>query len=146
MDEPLEVVCNAEVQNLPVLLQLCERACRRAGVADEERDSVRLAVEEACVNIIEHGYAPGPPGPIALRFHFEPNRLRITIVDEAPHFDPRRVPAPELTADAQARRVGGLGWHLITQVMDDVSHEALGIRGNRLTLVKNLKKSSGRAQ
>ena len=146
MDDSLEIACSAVVQNLPALLLLCERACRHAGAGEDDSHSVRLAVEEACINIIEHGYPPCPPGPIVLRFQVEPRRLRITVADEAPCFDPRRVSAPDLTADAQARHIGGLGWHLITKVMDEVSHESLGNRGNRLTLVKHLQQPPGRAQ
>jgi anti-sigma regulatory factor (Ser/Thr protein kinase) len=48
------------------------------------------------------------------------------------------VPAPDLAAGWEERDAGGLGWHLVRRLMDEVRHEAPPDGGNRLTLIKHL--------
>ena len=52
----------------------------------------------------------------------------------------------DLAAYAQARPVGGLGWHLVFRLMDEVKHEVPGPRGNRLVLVKRFMDEARSAQ
>jgi anti-sigma regulatory factor (Ser/Thr protein kinase) len=60
----------------------------------------------------------------------------VTITDRAPPFDPKDAPMPRLDAPANERRPGGLGWHLIRELVDRIDYESDEARGNRLTLVK----------
>jgi anti-sigma regulatory factor (Ser/Thr protein kinase) len=89
-------------------------------------------------NIIEHGYAGMPVGPITVRFRREPSRVVVTVDDLARPFDPALVPHVDTAAPIERRQSGGLGWHLVHQVMDEVHHEPRTPKGNRLTLVKRL--------
>jgi CheY-like chemotaxis protein len=146
VEDPLALTCLALLQNLPALQALADKACNRAHAGEEDAYAVRLAVEEVFSNIVHHGYPPGQPGPVTLTFAIEPQCMRITILDEAPPFDPRRAATPDLAAGAEARAVGGLGWHLVFRLMDEVTHEVLGPRGNRLVLVKRLANISGRTK
>ena len=145
-DEPLALTCLASLQNLPLLQRLSDQACKRAQAGEDDAYAVRLAVEEVFSNIVHHGYPPGQAGPVTVTFSIEPPGMRITILDEAPPFDPGRAAAPLLGAGAEAREIGGLGWHLVFRLMDEVRHEVLGQRGNRLVLVKRLADVSGRAK
>ena len=138
IDIPLTLTCLASLRNLPALHELADEACRRAEADEEDTLAVRLAVEEVFSNIVHHGYPPGSPGPVTLTFVIEPPGLRITIEDEASPFDPGQAPVPDLAAAASVRAIGGLGWHLVFRLMDEVRHEAPGERGNRLVLVKRI--------
>ncbi len=96
------------------------------------------------MNLIEHGYPPGPPGPIELTIAGDDECVVVGIRDRAPPFDPAAVPPPDLAAEWQNRRIGGLGWYLINQVMDEVRYES-DAAGNRLTLVKQRAGGRGKA-
>ena len=135
MTAPLRIARDARRKHLRALLDFVSESCVTLGVDDGAARDVRLAVEEACMNLIEHGYPPGPPGPIEVSITAQDARLIVEIRDRAPPFDAARVPPPDLDADWKARRIGGLGWHLIKRVMDDVVYES-NAGGNRLTLVK----------
>jgi len=100
--------------------------------------ALRLAVDEACSNVIAHGYR-GAAGTIRLAVAVGDGRAVVTVTDEAAAFDPALVPPPDLDAPWAERREGGLGWHLIRSVVDEVRHRPAGARGNVLTLVKRLK-------
>ena len=121
---------------MPALLAFVERACAGAGLPDDVAFAVRLAAEEACTNVIRHGYVGGTPGPVAVAIERDATRVVVTIEDRGTPFDPADAPPPPLDAPADERPLGGLGWHLIRQVMDEVHHAHDARAGNRLTLVK----------
>jgi len=129
----------ATLENLPALLETAELACLRAGASPAVRDEVRLVVEEASVNIITHGYRDAAaPGPITLALGWDPSRLTIEIADRAPCFDPATLAPPALDAAWEDRPIGGLGWHLVRQMVDEVHYRPDPDGGNHLTLVKQI--------
>ena len=134
-----EIVREARRERLGELLAFIDRACARAALDATTAFDVRLATEEAVMNVIEHGYAGTTPGPITLRVRRDPTEIVITVEDEAPYFDPSTIRPPDPDAPLDRRSVGGLGWHFVTQLMDQTHHERRHPQGNRLTLVKRLR-------
>lgn len=132
------MTCEAVRASLPGLMRFAIEASAREGLDEDTAQAVRLAIEEACVNVIDHAYAQGEPGPITVSIRSEAARVVIQISDRATRFAPDEAPAPDLGAGWESRPIGGLGWHLIMAVMDEVSHEYEPGAGNRLTLVKHL--------
>lgn len=125
----------SRMDDLPGLMEFVDRACRGAGADDDMQFAVRLAVEEAFSNIIKHGYG-GQTGPVAITIDADARRLAVTVVDEAPPFDPADAPPADVEASLDEREGGGLGWHLVHQFMDEVAHSPNGVRGNVLVMVK----------
>ena len=136
-----ETSVDARLENLAAIRAFIEEACARAGAPHSACFDLKLAVDEACTNIIEHGYAGGEAGSIAIACEATGNGVRVTIVDFGRAFDPAVAPAPDLSAGWEDRAVGGLGWHLIRRSVDEVDYGPNPGGGNRLTLVK---RSSGR--
>ncbi len=134
-----EIVREARRERLGDLLAFIDRACARAALDATTSFDVRLATEEAAMNVIEHAYAGMTPGPITIRFRREPHEIVITVEDEAPFFDPSTIRHPDPDAPLDRRSIGGLGWHFVTQLMDQARHERRHPHGNRLTLVKRLR-------
>lgn len=120
--------------DLGPLLAFVDDACAPAG--EDATFAVRLAVEEVFTNILAHGYRGD--GPVDVVIHANTAQVRVIFHDDAPAFDLAHAPAPDLVSDAMDRDPGGLGWHLVRQVMDAVDHAARGPRGNTYTLVKRL--------
>jgi anti-sigma B factor antagonist len=52
-----------------------------------------------------------------------PDRLRATVADEAPAFDPLARPEIDISLPLEARAIGGLGVHLVKKLMDLCSYE-----------------------
>lgn len=127
---------DAHLESLQEIRDFIEEAARRAGVDPSAQFDLKLAVDEACSNIILYGYEPGEPGPIKVSFESDGRQVVVTIIDRARPFDPKNAPVPDLDVDWRERRPGGLGWYLIRQVMDSVEYDSDPETGNRLTLVK----------
>jgi serine/threonine-protein kinase RsbW len=130
----------ADRDGLQRCMDLAAQVCERIGAGAEDAYAINLAVEEACINIVAHGYAGTAPGPLELEFRWSqavrPGRLEIVVSDRAPFFDPSAAPAPDLDADLDERRVGGLGWFLIGTIMERVEHGARPGGGNVLRMVR----------
>lgn len=126
----------ATLEHLPAFVAFVRDACDRHGVDASSGVALRLAIEEICTNLMRHAYRGREPGPIEVAVAGGPGRVVVTVTDFAPPFSPDQAPAPDLDASWEERRIGGLGWHLVKSVVDEVRYEADASAGNRLTLVK----------
>ena len=131
-----EITTDARLENLPRLLAAAEEASVAAGLDEAGRFDVHLAIEELCMNVIKHGYRGLPPGELTLGFDVGDAGLTVTVADRAPLFDPAGAPAPDLESSWSDRRIGGLGVHMVRQVMDAVRHEPRPGGGNVVTIEK----------
>ena len=125
----------AELNNLAEIRRFVQETASALGVDPAVIPGVLLAVDEAVSNIIIHGYQ-GQRGTVEIEVNHEGDALVIRLRDEAPPFDPTSVPPPDLTLSLEERAPGGLGIHLIRQVMDEMAHRVMPQGGNELTLVK----------
>ena len=135
-----ELHCLAERTALRQILSFVDSACADAQCHPSDSFDVKLAVEEICTNVIEHGYE-GRTGPIDIEFVSEPERYVISIRDHARPFPPEQAPAADLTSAWEERPIGGLGWHLIRNVVDTLEYASTNGDGNRLTFTKQKNRS-----
>lgn len=136
MSAPAAVVHPGTLENLPRFLGFIDDVCARIDADEDTKYALRLAVEEVCTNLIVHGYKNRPAGPIEVVAHDACDRVTLVIQDRAPPFDPKNAPAPDLTSDVEHRRAGGLGWHLVKKMVDEIRYVPGTPSGNVLTLVK----------
>ena len=64
-------------------------------------------------------------------------RLKFTIIDCGKPFDPTVQDEVDTTLPAEERRIGGLGIHIVRQMMDSINYERMD-NLNVLTLRKKL--------
>lgn len=114
------------------------------GVTDEILYDIQLAVDEACTNIIMHGYAGMDPGSIILDLEIQADRTIISLTDFGHAFEPDNAPAPNVNAPIEEREVGGFGLFFIRQSVDDVKYRT-SEDGNTMTLTKLLPSPSSAA-
>jgi anti-sigma regulatory factor (Ser/Thr protein kinase) len=130
---------DARVESLAEVRAFVERACRLAGVDSSSCFDLKLAVDEACANVIAHGYQ-GSAGAIRIACSSDDEAVRVTIEDWGRPFAPAELPAADVTSDWKERPLGGLGWHLIRQSVDEIDYAPDPAGGNRLTLTKRSRK------
>jgi anti-sigma regulatory factor (Ser/Thr protein kinase) len=100
-------------------------------------NALDVALDEAVSNAINHGYDAGVRGEIAVRLRRRPGSVLVEIEDDGRPFDPLQAPPPDLTSPLAERPIGGLGVHLIRNLMDEVAYARHDGR-NILKLVKHL--------
>jgi len=127
----------SDLKNIPVISDFLADALNGLGADQATVYKVQLAVDEACTNIIKHAYS-GQKGPIAIICELVNDNLLITIQDKGKAFDPHSIPQPDLDADLDNRKIGGLGIYFMQKMMDDISYEFNSKEGNKLTMRKRL--------
>lgn len=142
MGKKHQITCAAELQSLAHIRAFIDGVCAGypeiPALADPQvRYDLKLGVEEACSNIIEHGYEDMDPGSMILRLEVDPQRVEITLTDFGHPFEPVELPAPDLDRPLDEISLGGFGLFFIYQAMDEVDYES-SPAGNRLSLVKYL--------
>lgn len=123
--------------NLFRFLGFIDDVCAKIDADEGTRYALRLTVEEVCTNLIEYGYKNRVAGPIEVTAIDASDRVTLVIVDRSPPFDPDDAPTPDLVSDAEHRKPGGLGWHLVKQMVDEIRYVPGTPEGNVLTLVKH---------
>ncbi len=130
-----------EIVSLPSLLAaaraLVATIAQRCGFDEIECGQISLAVDEALCNIIRHGYNCRDDGRILISLSQgvpQSPGIEIVIEDDALQVDPDTI----RSRDLDDIRPGGLGVHIIREIMDEVSYTRRDRRGMRLTLVKHL--------
>lgn len=112
---------------------------RRAGLDDRAIHHCYLAVDEACTNIIEHGYNDDCDDcVIDIHCRRDDDKFIICIIDDSPAFDPLTFPDPDPKLPLNRREPGGWGIFFIKKLMDQVVYQHEGSR-NRLVMVKRIK-------
>ena len=103
-----------------------------ADLHEIEKNRVILALDEAFVNIVTHGYGENHIGSIDLTMEKGPEGFIFVLMDRAPLFDPTKAPAPDLE-HAESGKDHGLGIHLYSTIMHAV-HSPCSEGGNVLKL------------
>lgn len=98
---------------------------------------LRLAVEEAVVNVMEYAYPSGTEGTVEVRMMSDGNNMKAIIVDTGVPFDPTAMEKTDTTLPAEERQIGGLGILLVRELMDSINYERIEGK-NVLTLIKKL--------
>lgn len=110
-------------------------ALREQDLEDAVIDAVILGVNEACMNIIQHGYGDVRVGDIILEVLREADELVMRLSDFADPVDVSTIKSRDL----EELRPGGLGVYLIAETMDQVRFlDAPPGVGNLLELRKRL--------
>ena len=119
----------AVLDSLAEIRRFVKEAGDSAGIEEDRVYQLQLAVDEIATNIIEYGYKDaGASAVISIGSQMSDGVLVITLVDQAPAFDPRTMQMPEaedLARPLEERRMGGLGIFLAIRGVDrfDYHHE-----------------------
>lgn len=126
-----------DVQAVPQLSDFIEKVCAALDIDDYTATQINLAMEEAVVNVMKYAYPVGTHGDIDIEAQADDVRLRFTITDSGKPFDPTARKEVDTTLSAEERPIGGLGIHLVRQIMDSMNYERLNGK-NILTLRKKI--------
>ena len=132
------IVLGNDISSVKILNEFIDRLAQDCGLDMEESMEIKLALEEAVVNIIEHAYPAGQKDEIAIEMEVDGNEFRIEITDKGAEFDPTAVPDANTLASAEERPIGGLGIFLIRRLMNEVNYRREDGE-NILTLSKKIK-------
>ncbi len=102
------------------------------------RRQMNLVFDELLNNVISYAYEDDEEHEIDIRIELLSDRLAVTITDDGIPFNPFQGSPPDTSLSIEEREVGGLGIHLVQNVMDEVSYSRR-TNENVVILAKHLK-------
>ena len=133
-EQELSLSMQASMSDISRLEPFITNVAQKAGIEERESKRLRLAVEEAVVNIINYGQAT----TISLQAKSEDNQLLLTIDDDGLPFDPTADSPTDLSVPADQRPPGGLGIIFLHEMTDGLSYQRTDGH-NVLTIIKKAK-------
>jgi serine/threonine-protein kinase RsbW len=122
--------------NLVRIREFFAEAAEIAGLDSASIYAVKLAVDEACTNIIEHAYGGEDRGKIQCSYEILEDGLGIILRDWGKSFDPSKVPDPDYDVPLENLIPRGAGLLLIKRSMDEVQFEFSDGEANVLRMLK----------
>ena len=126
-----------DVKEIEALGTFVKQVAEQLSLDKSLTSRLRLAVEEAVVNVMEYAYPKGTTGNVNIRATSNGKRLKFIISDTGISFNPTKVSAADTTLSAEERPIGGLGILLVRELMDSINYERIDGK-NVLTLSKKL--------
>ncbi len=120
-----------DIQQIPTLAEWIEGL----DLPTELSMPINLALEEAVSNVMLYAY-PGQHGQVLIEFSKEKSII-FTITDSGIPFDPTQQREADTTLSLEERQIGGLGIHLVRQLMDEIYYRREDNK-NVLTLIKHI--------
>ena len=126
-----------DIEQVPQLADFVDMVCEELDFDPSLAIQMNLAIEEAVVNVMSYAYPAGVLGNVNIEAQANEERLKFTITDNGIPFDPTAKAEVDTTLSAEDRPIGGLGIHLVRQLMDSINYERIDGK-NILTLRKKL--------
>jgi anti-sigma regulatory factor (Ser/Thr protein kinase) len=113
-------VFEANLDQLEEVLAFIGHLASEALRSDERRTDLLVAAEEAFANVAKHAYDDA--GSVEVSVEVDGMAISLAFRDHGRPFDPLSVPPPDLGEVPEDRVVGGLGIHLMRNLVDDVRY------------------------
>jgi len=135
----------AEERHLAEIRDFVEETGEKLAIPNKILANTKLAVDEACTNVVKHGYRDLPGGPIEVVITGNGREFSVAIHDRGRPFNLRTVQRPDLNMYVENRKRGGLGVWIMNSLMDDVRYRH-GHEGNTLIMAKRLDRRRARTR
>ncbi len=83
---------------------------------------LHVTLDEIVSNIIKYAWPEGGAHELSVCMSAEANTIRIEVVDDGQAFDPRIAPAPPASVARRRAQPGGVGIHLVRQLVDEIAY------------------------
>ena len=127
-----------DIATVPRLADFIDQVCESAGLDMGTTFQMNLALEEAVVNVMSYAYPLGTAGSVEIRAVVDGDALLFVVKDWGTPFDPTTKADADTTLSAEDRPIGGLGIHLVRQIMDCIGYERTADGCNVLTMRKRI--------
>lgn len=127
----------SQTENLEIVRDFVATIASKSGFGIDDVNKIELAVDEACANVIKHAYQnQNSQNKIHLIVQLEFDKITVIIADEGKGFDIHKIKDLNLDEYIAEMRVGGLGIHLMKNLMDEVKFERIASKRNEVRMIK----------
>ena len=106
------------------------------GVPPAIAATFHIIFDDLLNNVISYGFNAEQRHFIDIRLELTANSLIVSIADDGVPFNPLAETAPDTTLSIEDRPIGGMGIHLVINMVDNISYQRTADK-NVLTLTKS---------
>lgn len=128
-----------ELQEIDRCLAALQEICQRFELPSEIQNNFSVVLDDLLNNVISYAYGDEGEHIIDVVLSTDGERFIVSVTDEGVEFDPFVRKDPDIESNIEEREIGGLGIHLIRNLMDDYSYRR--IEGKNITTL--MKRFSG---
>jgi ammonium transporter len=138
------IVIRSHLPEIATVIEKFETFAEEFGVPRPIAMKFNLMFDDLLNNVISYAYQDDDVHDIEVRMELAGERLIVTITDGGVPFNPLSVVTPRTDLALEDREAGGLGIHLVRNLVDDVSYQRR-IDKNVLTLMSHLQQKDSAA-
>jgi anti-sigma regulatory factor (Ser/Thr protein kinase) len=131
------IMARNDLREIARVNQEFQKFAEEHGVPVEVGRRISVLFDDLLNNVISYAFPDGEVHEIEIRTELATKRLTVTISDDGIPFNPLIASTPDTSLPLDKRALGGLGIHLIRNLVDDMSYQRR-IDRNVLTLVKHI--------
>ncbi|MFC1562195.1 ATP-binding protein [candidate division KSB1 bacterium] len=130
------LVISSKLSELSRVEKFSEKICKDAGIDEDVRENIAIAVTEVVNNAIIHGNKKDGAKKVFLEFIIGRKNIVIKVRDEGNGFDPHSLADP--LAPENIMKEGGRGIYILRTLMDSVDFE-FSPQGTTTILTKSIR-------
>jgi anti-sigma regulatory factor (Ser/Thr protein kinase) len=124
MPESLTITIKNDLSKIEPVSQVIADFIAQRQLPAKVAFDLNLALDELLTNSILYGYEEGQKGhEIFIRVAHAGDFIELEIEDDGRPFNPLETPEPDLQADLLDRPIGGLGFHLVRKLTDQIEYQ-----------------------
>ena len=135
--ERFDLIIRNELSEIKRVTEAFEAFSEKSGISASLTTKFKLALDDLLTNIFSYAYPGGGEHEIRIHAERSASRLLLTIEDDGLPFNPFAHPEADTSLSLDEREIGGLGIHLVKNIMDEVSYRRRK-NNNVVTLIMNL--------
>lgn len=112
-------------EDFTLLVPQIDEFLEKNAVGFKDQYVIQLCLEEAVINVINHGYPSRVPDLIKVTISVTPEFIRILLVDHGVSFNPLDQPESDIELPVEDRSIGGLGIHLMKHYLQDMTYHRI---------------------
>ncbi len=136
MSNTHKIILGRSMEATAILHDRAEDFLKQNQVPDDDIFAILLGIEEIYTNFVK--YNPEGSDQVEIEISCHADRVVVVLIDfDSHHFDPREAPPAKLEMPLHERKPGGLGIHIVKQMMNKVEYSYAG-RVSKITLTRVL--------
>ena len=116
------------IEDLLRVNSIFESFATQHDIGGKLRYHLLVSIEEILTNIIKYGFDEQGVHPIHITFRNDSGAIEMEFEDRGREFNPLEVGEPELDTPIEDRQLGGLGIHLVKNMVDVAQYRRVGDR------------------